>query len=186
MRIGGKIAPVVTVDPILQRGTMSPAPTARSSNSLRSSNPAHSHDRRPATARRRPVLLAAALVIGLGATGLIGPSEAMARTTDGKAAIQIPMTGEGVAAVYSDKLHGRKTASGVKYDKNKLTAAHKTLPFGTRVRLTNEKTGKSALVTINDRGPHQPDRDFDLSRASALALGMKPISMARLRYEIEP
>lgn len=168
---------------------MSPALIARSSNSLPSSDPAPAVDRRSRTARRRALLPVAALVIGLGATGLVGlvgPSDAMARTADGKAAVQIPMSGEGVAAVYSDKLHGRKTASGAKYDKAKLTAAHKTLPFGTRVRLTNEKTGKSAVVTINDRGPHQPDRDFDLSRASALALGMKPISLARLRYEIQP
>ena len=165
---------------------MSPALTARSSNSLRSSPPDQPLGRTLVTARRRSLLLTATVVAGLGAATLLGMPDAMARGADGKAAIQIPMSGEGVAAVYSDKLHGRKTASGAKYDKTKLTAAHKTLPFGTRVRLTNEKTGKSAVVTINDRGPHQPDRDFDLSRASALALGMKPISLARLRYEIQP
>ena len=158
---------------------MSPVFNARSSRS------GPSPQLSPVPARRRHGLLAAALVVGLGAA-VFGPSDALARSADGKAAIQVPLSGEGIAAVYSDTFHGRKTASGAKYDKNKLTAAHKTLPFGTRVRLTNEKTGKSALVTINDRGPHQPDRDFDLSRASALALGMKPISMARLRYEIEP
>ena len=89
-----------------------------------------------------------------------------------------------MAAVYSDKLQGRKTASGARYDKNKRTAAHKTLPFGTQIRLSNPANGKSTVVTINDRGPHQPDRMFDLSRAAALALGMKPVSMATLRYEV--
>lgn len=151
----------------------------------RPSKPGPSTQRSPVSAPGRHGLLAVALVVGLGA-GLLGASDALARTADGKAAIQIPLSGEGIAAVYSDKLHGRKTASGAKYDKNKLTAAHKTLPFGTRVRLTFEKSGKSAVVTINDRGPFHADREFDLSRASAVALGMKPVSLERVRYEIQP
>lgn len=157
---------------------MSPVFNARSSRS------GPSPQQPPVPARRRHGLLAAALVVGLGAA-VFGPSDALARSADGKAAIQIPLSGEGIAAVYSDKLHGRKTASGAKYDKNKLTAAHKTLPFGTRVRLTFEKSGKSAVVTINDRGPFHADREFDLSRASAVALGMKPVSLERVRYEIQ-
>ena len=157
---------------------MSPVFNARSSRS------GPSPQLSPVPARRRHGLLAAALVVGLGAA-VFGPSDALARSADGKAAIQIPLSGEGIAAVYSDTLHGRKTASGAKYDKNKLTAAHKTLPFGTRVRLTFEKSGKSAVVTINDRGPFHADREFDLSRASAVALGMKPVSLERVRYEIQ-
>lgn len=135
--------------------------------------------------RRSPLgtALAATLVALVAAALPAAPAEA--RTPDARP-IQIPLNGEGVAAVYSNKLHGRKTASGQRYDKDKLTAAHKTLPFGTRVRLTYEKSGKSAVVTINDRGPHQPDREFDLSRASALAIGMKPVSLERVRYEILP
>ena len=156
----------------------SPFAPARACSAAAASNPA-------APARRRFALLA---VLGIGIIGLpltTMPAQAQGPAGAARAAgIQVPLTGEGVAAVYSDKLHGRKTASGAKYDRNKLTAAHKTLPFGTRVRLTNEKTGKSAVVTINDRGPHQPDREFNLSRASALALGMKPVSLAHLRYEI--
>lgn len=67
---------------------------------------------------------------------------------------------------------GRKTASGKAYDKNKLTAAHKTLPFGTVVRVTNKKNGKTVDVEITDRGPFRPGRIIDLSVAAAKELDM--------------
>lgn len=78
----------------------------------------------------------------------------------------------GKASYYADKFHGRATASGQKYDKNKMTAAHKTLPFGTVVRVTNTATGKSVDVTVNDRGPFAKGRIVDVSRAAAEKLGM--------------
>ena len=93
-------------------------------------------------------------------------------------------SGSGVAAVYSDKLQGRKTANGQRFDNGKLTAAHKTLPFGTKVRLTNPKNKKNVVVTINDRGPHQPDREFDISKAAARSLGLRPISLTEVQYTI--
>ena len=68
------------------------------------------------------------------------------------------------ASYYADKFHGRRTASGRKYDKTKLTAAHKSLPFGTMVRVTNESNGKSIVVEITDRGPFVRGREIDLSR----------------------
>ncbi len=83
----------------------------------------------------------------------------------------------GLAAVYSDKLHGRKTASGKRYDRNALTAAHKTLPFGTQVRVTNTKNKKSVVLTINDRGPVQPERILDISPRAAKALGIHRLGM---------
>lgn len=83
----------------------------------------------------------------------------------------------GLAAVYNDKLNGRKTASGRIYDRNALTAAHKTLPFGTQVRVTNTKNGKSVVVTINDRGPFHAGRILDLSPRAAKALGIHPRGM---------
>lgn len=79
---------------------------------------------------------------------------------------------KGKASYYADKFHGRATASGQKYDKNKMTAAHKTLPFGTVVRVTNTATGKSVDVTVNDRGPFAKGRIVDVSRAAAEKLGM--------------
>jgi rare lipoprotein A len=68
------------------------------------------------------------------------------------------------ASYYSDKLNGRRTASGQKFDNNKLTAAHKTLKFGTKVKVTNPKNQKSVIVTINDRGPFTKGREIDLSK----------------------
>lgn len=68
------------------------------------------------------------------------------------------------ASYYADKFHGKRTASGKIFDMNKLTAAHKTLPFGTKVRVTNENNGKSVIVEINDRGPYVRGREIDLSR----------------------
>lgn len=78
----------------------------------------------------------------------------------------------GVASWYGEPFHGRRTASGEIFDMNELTAAHKTLPFGTRVRVRHASTGKEVTVRINDRGPHVPGRIIDLSRAAASALGI--------------
>ncbi len=78
---------------------------------------------------------------------------------------------EGVASIYADELNGKKTASGEKYDRRALTAAHLTLPFGTRVKVTNKDNGKTAVVRINDRGPHVKGRILDLSSSAAAALG---------------
>lgn len=77
----------------------------------------------------------------------------------------------GKASFYADKFEGTPTASGEKYRHNKLTAAHKTLPFGTRVRVTNLANNETVEVVINDRGPYVEDRIIDLSRAAAEKLG---------------
>lgn len=68
------------------------------------------------------------------------------------------------ASYYADRFHGKKTASGKIFDMNKLTAAHKKLPFGTKVKVTNEANGKSVIVEITDRGPFVKGRDIDLSK----------------------
>jgi rare lipoprotein A len=90
----------------------------------------------------------------------------------------------GLAAVYSDKLHGRKTASGERYDRNALTAAHKTLPFGTRVKVTHSKNQKTVTVRINDRGPVQAGRILDLSPVAAKALGISTKGMGEVSAEV--
>lgn len=79
----------------------------------------------------------------------------------------------GKASYYNDKLHGNKTASGEPYDKAKFTAAHRTLPFGAIVRITNLKNKKAVTVRINDMGPHNLSRIIDLSGAAADAIEMK-------------
>src|SRR5262249_57195259 len=78
-----------------------------------------------------------------------------------------PSAEVGYASVYARHFEGRRTASGERYDYRLLTAAHRTLPFGTRVRVTNLGTGRSVVVTVNDRGPFPPDRVIDLSRRAA-------------------
>jgi len=78
----------------------------------------------------------------------------------------------GKATWYGGKFHGRKTASGERFDKRKLTAAHRTLPFGSMVRVTNQLTGKSVTVRINDRGPFSKGRIIDVSEAAAKKLDM--------------
>lgn len=92
-------------------------------------------------------------------------------------------TQEGIASWYGGKFHGRTTANGEIFDTNKFTAAHKSLPFGTMVRVTNLENGSTTIVRINDRGPFIPGRIIDLSRAAAMAIGMTGKGVARVRLE---
>lgn len=85
-----------------------------------------------------------------------------------------------MASWYGPGFHGRKTASGERFNTGALTAAHKTLPFGTRVRVENVHTGRSVVVRINDRGPFVRGRVIDLSKAAARAIGMDGVARVRL------
>lgn len=76
----------------------------------------------------------------------------------------------GKASYYAHKFHGRKTSSGEVYNKDSLTCAHRTLPFGTKLQVTNPQNNKSVIVTVNDRGPHLRSRLIDLSYAAAKEL----------------
>ena len=90
----------------------------------------------------------------------------------------------GKASFYADKFEGIATASGEKYKHNKMTGAHKTLPFGTKVRVTNVANDKSVEVTINDRGPYVEGRIIDLSRAAAEELGFTNMGLADVKLEV--
>ncbi len=90
----------------------------------------------------------------------------------------------GSASWYGGKFHGRTTANGERYNMNEMTAAHKTLPFGTKVRVTNQRTGKAVTVRINDRGPYAGNRVIDLSRGAAQAVGMISQGVARVKIEV--
>ncbi|MWV15560.1 septal ring lytic transglycosylase RlpA family protein [Pseudomonas sp. L-22-4S-12] len=90
---------------------------------------------------------------------------------------------EGQASWYGAKHHGRKTASGERFDQNALTAAHRQLPFGTRVKVTNLRNGKQVAVRINDRGPYSRGRLIDVSRAAAEQLDMLRQGVAPVRIE---
>ncbi len=93
------------------------------------------------------------------------------------------LVGTGRASYYGERFRGRRTASGERFDPDGLTAAHRTLPFGTRLRVTNERTGQSVVVRVNDRGPFHGSRVIDLSKAAARRIGMIRSGTARVRIE---
>ena len=118
-----------------------------------------------------------ALVLGLAACA--GPAEEV-RYAPG----EVPDYNRvGVASWYGPGFQGRKTASGVRFNMNALTAAHRSLPFGTQVRVTNVDNGRTVVVTINDRGPFTRGRIIDLSKAAASRLGMIKQGLAKVRVE---
>jgi len=117
---------------------------------------------------QRNVTLALA---GLFVTSVAALSPGMATAEPAKA----KRVQSGKASWYGPGFHGKRTASGERFDTNDMTAAHRTLPFGTKVRVVNKKTGKSVVVRINDRGPYAHGRVIDLSRASAQAIGISGV-----------
>ena len=90
----------------------------------------------------------------------------------------------GIASFYSTKFNGRRTASGEKFNSSALTAAHLSLPFGSLVKVTNIRNGKTVVVRINDRGPHVKGRIIDLSKAAATKIGIGRAGTARVRLEV--
>ena len=99
-------------------------------------------------------------------------------------AAKIGATQEGIASYYSNDFQGRKTSSGEIFDNSKLTAAHRTFPFGTVVRVTNLATCADVEVRINDRGPVKRERIIDLSLAAARAIGLERAGLAKVRIEV--
>lgn len=89
----------------------------------------------------------------------------------------------GEASWYGPGFHGRQTASGEVFDQNEMTAAHRSLPLGTRTEVTNVETGESVEVVINDRGPYVEDRVIDLSKAAAKELGMTEDGTVTVKIE---
>lgn len=129
------------------------------------------------------------LAVGLGGALLVAVVvlAALAVRTDGPewADLGTGVAGiEGSASYYHDALEGRPTASGEPYRASELTAAHRTLPFGSRVRVTHLANGRSVVVRINDRGPFVRRRVLDLSRAAARRLGMLEEGHTRVRLEL--
>ncbi|MBI1806129.1 MAG: septal ring lytic transglycosylase RlpA family protein [Ignavibacteria bacterium] len=94
------------------------------------------------------------------------------------------MNEEGVASYYAEEFNGRKTSNGETYDMNQMTAAHRTLPFNSHVRVINTSTGKSVVVRINDRGPFKDNRIIDLSLAAAKTLELIGSGTANVRLEV--
>ena len=119
-------------------------------------------------------LLMASLLLLAGCTGLSHIPD------NGHAA---DYRAEGLASWYGRRHHGRHTASGERFDQHALTAAHRSLPFGTRLRVTNRDNGRSVVVRVNDRGPHARGRLIDVSRKAAEQLGMLNSGEAPVRVE---
>ena len=111
-----------------------------------------------------------------------------ASTEDTELSVPSPSKSEksmhGMASVYADMFSGRKTTSGQKFCQDGLTAAHRSLPLGTKVRVTNMHNNKSVEVRINDRGPWPAGRVIDLSGAAAAEIGMKKTGNALVKLEI--
>jgi len=112
--------------------------------------------------------IAIGLVISLCAAGALFPAQAE----------------KGRASFYHDKFQGRLTACGQRFNQSKLTAAHRKLPCGTKVKVTRQDTGKSVIVTVNDRGPFVSGRVIDLSKAAARKLGFLRRGLASVRLTV--
>jgi rare lipoprotein A len=91
---------------------------------------------------------------------------------------------QGLASYYSNDFQGRKTSNGEIFDNSKLTAAHRTYPFGTIVRVTNLQTEAEVTVRINDRGPVKPERVIDLTYAAAKTIGIARQGLGRVRLDV--
>ena len=117
------------------------------------------------------------VAVVLAAVNGVETANAKERTSGGKAA-------SGAASWYGPGFHGRQTANGERYDMYGLTAAHRSLPFGTKVRVTNRKNGKSVVVRINDRGPYAGGRVIDLSRSAAQAVSMMNSGVVPVKLEV--
>ncbi len=118
---------------------------------------------------RRPIQTFVLFLLALGLVACAGSTSSHASSASGKR--WIGHTESGQASYYNQKYHGRKTASGERMDQGAKTAAHRTLPFGSRVKVTHAKTGKSVVVRVNDRGPFVRGRVIDLSTSAFKAIG---------------
>jgi rare lipoprotein A len=126
----------------------------------------------------RPGSAALALLLATGCATGRGGSNLPGGALDHRGGVE-----EGLASFYADSLRGHPTASGAPYDPAAFTCAHRTLPFGTRLRVTELGQGRSVEVTVNDRGPFTGGRLIDLSRGAAAALGLIERGVAPVRVE---
>lgn len=116
------------------------------------------------------------LVEGASATGIAAPAIAQPA---------YETIGSGMASYYGRELAGNRTASGERFDPSELTAAHRTLPLGSKVRVTNSRTGDSVVVRINDRGPFHGNRLIDLSEAAAREIGIRAEGRGMVELAVE-
>lgn len=128
---------------------------------------------------RTSVLMGVLFLTGCGTTS---PRFTSATTVPSRDVSVHQLTG--VASYYAQEFDGRQTANGEVYDMHQLTAAHRTLPFNSLVRVTNQRTGESVVVRINDRGPFKNDRVIDLSLAAAERIGIIAPGTGQVTLEV--
>ncbi|TFF22088.1 septal ring lytic transglycosylase RlpA family protein [Jiella endophytica] len=122
--------------------------------------------------------------IALAVALLAAPALTQAPLVSAEAFAGAKQARAGNASYYGKRFHGRRTANGERFNMNAMTAAHKSLPFGTKVRVTNRRNGKSVVVRINDRGPYAHGRVIDLSRAAASRIGMLNSGTAPVKIDV--
>lgn len=138
----------------------------------------------------RGATASAALLLGttLLSHPVLGQQKAESKQAEPSTTAAAPASGgdamSGLAAYYHSGLNGRRTASGQRYNAGAMTTAHPTLPFGTRVKVTNVKNNRAVIVRVNDRGPTQPGRVVDLSYAAARQLGILRQGLAEVKLEV--
>jgi rare lipoprotein A len=133
----------------------------------------------------RSAALACALAVLALTSSSCGRDEKPATAPDGARAAG-GYRQKGLASWYGPKFHGRTTASGERYNMFDMTAAHKTLPFGTKVKITNLENGRKVHVRINDRGPFVKGRIIDLSYAAAKELDITRSGVVKVKLEVVP
>ena len=139
---------------------------------------------------RRPGVLGLLIALTIGGVPVLTFGQTPAQPAAPAAAPGPALTGavgetqSGLAAYYSRRLNGRRTASGERFDNGALTTAHQTLPYGTKVKVTNVKNNKSVVLRVNDRGPTQPGRILDVSRAAAQRLGFVRAGLTEVKIEV--
>jgi len=131
---------------------------------------------------RSIILLACSLILLGGCVS--APRYVARRPVKGRPGQFTFKTQVGMASYYADQFHGRPTASGQIFDMNALTAAHRTLPLGTTVRVTSLDTGKSVEVLVNDRGPFVKGRVIDLSKGAAEKIGLAERGIGLVKIEV--
>ena len=119
-------------------------------------------------------------------TGWASPARPTNGGTSEPAGQMSPSFVDGVASYYGKEHHGKKTANGEIFDMYKLTAAHRSLPFGSQVKVTNLSNQRSVIVRINDRGPYVSGRIIDLSQAAAERLEMVKSGITKVKLEVLP
>ena len=126
--------------------------------------------------------LAAFFVLALLVLGTLVPGDAVARAV--KARVKKAKRESGVASYYGPEFAFRRTANGEMFDPKDMTAAHRSLPFNTRIRVTNLANGRRVVLRVNDRGPYRKGRVIDVSYAAAKRLGFAKRGLARVRIDV--